>query len=457
MNDHIDSLRHFYNSKYYPILVALLIFLGHATGFEILFGAAVFLTVIPALMICHDLRFAILPFLCIIFTVSVKDYTPSDPGYADRYLNAPTIISIAVVLILFLVALVCFIVRNRKMANAFPKKGMFWSMLIFCAAAVLNGLFSADYTFKNILYTFALIASLLAVYALFVLFVQFDRSSFDYFMYCLVISGLLIVAELIFAFFTTVQFENGQIVKGSVVLGWGVWTNIGGMLSMLMPACFYFAYSHKRGWIGFLLGMVEYACIILSQSRGALLVGTLILALCLVYLCLRGENRKLNRIFTLGIAVCGVVGVILFSGKLIALVQNFMELGFADNGRFEMWSIGFENFLENPVFGSGFYDSYQTEEWDMGAYPYLYHNTVIQLLGATGLVGTLAYAYHRFRTVQLTVTKPNYRKTFLATCILALLLFSLTDVLFFKTYPTIYYALMLLFMEQSGEETTGFM
>ncbi len=268
-------------------------------------------------------------------------------------------------------------------------------------------------------------------------------------MYCLVLSGLLIAAELIFAYFTTVQFENGQIVKGSVVLGWGVWTNIGGMLSFLMPACFYFAYSHRRGWIGFLLGLLEYFCIVLSQSRGALLVGTLILALCLITLCLRGENKRLNRYFTLGIAIVGILAVIFLSEKLLNLIRNFMELGFADNGRFGMWSMGWNHFLENPLFGSGFYDSYLNEEWDMGISPYLYHNTVIQLLGASGVLGFLAYLYHRVMTVRLVIKRPNYGKIFLAFSVLSLLLFSLTDVLFFRTYPTIFYAFMLLFMEQS--------
>ena len=39
--------------------------------------------------------------------------------------------------------------------------------------------------------------------------------------------------------------------------------------------------------------------------------------------------------------------------------------------------------------------------------------------------------------------------------ILALLLFSLLDVLFFNTYPTIIYALMLLFMEKSEDLGAG--
>lgn len=448
MKMNADFLRAFYNSRIYPVIVAALIFLGHATGQELIFGAILAVTLIPALLVARDARFAILPFLCAIFIVSVHDYTPGDPGY-DRYLNPPFLIGMSVIAVLLIASLVCFIVRNRALANPFPKKGMLWSLLPFCTALLLNGAFSASYTANNLFYALATIASMLAVYVLFVLYVRFDRKTFDYFMFCLVLAGLVIVAELLFAYCTTVQFENGQIVKGSVVLGWGVWTNIGGMLSFLMPACFYFAHSYRRGWIGYLLGLFFYFCILLSQSRGALLIGSVILALCLLYLCLSGENRRRNRIFTIVLVACGVVGVLLLSSKLIALLRNFLSFGFADNGRFEKWSAGMRHFLDYPIFGSGFYDSYVDPEWDMGAYPYLYHNTVIQLLGATGIVGFLAYLYHRVQTVRLALTRRNAGKTFLAICILSLLLFSLTDVLLFKTYPTIYYALMLLFMEKS--------
>lgn len=449
MNTRLDALRSFYTGKIYPVAVALLIFLGHCTGREVIFGSVLMLTLIPALLICHDFRFAVLPFLCSIFIVSVQDYTPSNPGYAERYLKPGVLIPLATVLTLLLAALVCFIVRNRKISNPLSKQSILWSMVIFCAALLCNGIFSSHYTVKNLFFVFFMIFSLLVVYILFALFLRFDKTSFDYFLYCLVIAGLLILAELVFAYGTTVQFENGEIVKGSVVLGWGVWTNIGGMLAFLMPACFYFAASHKHGWIGFLLGLFEYFGIVLSQSRGALLVGSLVLVCCLTFLCFCGNNKKINRIFTLGIFSFAVLVFGVFSQKFIGLVQNFLNMGFADNGRFEMWSIGLHNFLKNPIFGSGFYDSYSTLDWDMGIYPYLYHCTVVQLLGSTGLVGTLAYAYHRFCTVRLVVKHPSAKKTFLGFCILSLLLFSLTDVLFFKTYPTIYYSLMLLFIERA--------
>ena len=453
MTSYQTLLRNFYLGKYYHVFVAGLVFLGHASGFEIIFGALMLLSLIPACFLCDDLRFAISPFLYTVFLVSAKGYSPNDTGYADHYLNAPVLITLSVVALLVVSSLVFFAVKHRKRCTPLPKAGMFLGLAVFCGALMLNGLLSANYTPMNLFFAGVISLTLLGVYLLFARYVRFDRGSMDYLMRCLVLAGLLIAAELIFAYLTSVQFVDGEIVKGSVVLGWGVWTTIGGMLAFLMPACFYFAASHRHGWLGYLLGLFLYVCILLSQSRGALLFGSVALVLCLFYLCMRGVNRKQNRIFTAILAFGGAAVCLLFSDKLLSLVNHFLQYGFGDNGRFEIWKIGIENFLENPVFGSGFYDSYTTEEWERTVDPYLYHNTVIQLFGSMGVIGVIAYAYHRFRTLRLVFKRPTTGKIFLGISILTLLLFSLLDVLFFKMYPTIFYSMMLLFMEHDTADS----
>ncbi len=446
-----ERLRRFYDGKYYPLAAATMILLGHVLGLEIPIGAVILISLIPACLVCNDFRFGVIPFMCLTFIVSAQDYTPSDTGYEERFFTTPALIALGSMAAMLIASLVWFGIRNRKNRNPMPKSRMFWSLVILCGALFINGLFSKNYTPSNMLYVVIMALTLIVVYLLFALYFHFDKTSMDYLMYCLVIAGMLIILELTVAYFTHVQFENGEIVKGSVVLGWGVWTNIGGMLSFLMPACFYFAVSHKRGWIGYLLGLVEYLGIVLSQSRGALLVGSVVLLACLITLCLKGKNRRQNRMFTLALCVVGILGVAVLWKKLFGLVENFAEMGFEDNGRFEKWEIGWKNFVKYPIFGSGFYDSYVDPAWDMPLFPYLYHNTVIQLLGASGLCGFLAYAYHRYTTVRQILTKPSLFKTFLGFCMMGLLLFSLTDVLLFKIYPTIIYSIMLLFMVKSDE------
>ena len=445
------ALRRFYSGRFYPLLVTLLIFAGHSTGYDLIFGTVIILSLMLGCFLCDDLRFALLPFCSLIFLVTVE-HSPNVPDYSRYYLQIPILIWLIVLAVGLIGSLIWFAIRNRCRAKRLPRGGMFGGMAVFCAALCLNGAFSVNYTVANLFYVSSFLLSLLGVYALFSAYVRFNETSFDYFLYCLVLSGLLISAELVLVYFTTVRFADGSIVKESVLLGWGVWTAIGGMLAFLMPACFYFAGKHRRGWIGYLLGLAEMVCILLSQSRGALVVGGVILVLCLLLLCLRGEYRKRNRWMTVGVICAGICFAGIFSDKLLALLQNFNAYGFGDNGRFDLWKTGIRHFLENPFFGSGFYDSFVNESWKKDVYPYLYHNTVVQMLGAAGTVGFIGYAWHRFCTVRLVLKNPNPVKSYLGLCIAGLLLFSLLDVLFFNTYPTVIYSLMLVFMDRSEKE-----
>ena len=444
-----------YSGKIYPVLVAALILIGYATGLEVFFSVGMLATVVVGFLICQDIRFMITPLFCTIFSVNAT-HSPNVPNYSDYYTQAWVIVTLAVTAVLLIGGLIFFLIHNRKSAQPLPQKGMLPGLLVFCVAVCANGLFSANYTVGNLLYagTFLLAGAL--VYWIFARHVKFDRDTPDYLMYCLTVAGLLICAQLLITYLTTVRFDiNGDVIKESVIVGWGVWTTVGGMLAFLMPACFYFVATRKHGWIGYLLGLLELFCILLSQSRGALVVGGGVFVLCVLGTCLGGAYRKRNRWIALGVLAFGGLGVCLLWGKILPLIQNFLNAGFGDNGRYDLWRIGWSNFLQNPIFGSGFYDSYVNQEWTLNVIPYMYHNTVIQFLGATGIVGSAAYAYHRLCTLRLVIRRPTVYKTFLAFCIVGLLIFSLLDVLLFNIYPLFYYALMLLFMDRSNGMTTA--
>ena len=451
--DFLEKIRNFYGGKLYPVLVALLIFLGHSFELELAFGVLMFLTVIIGCLFCNDLRFAITPFMCTIFIVAIN-HSPNVPNYSRYYLEPHVLTVIIVTAVLVLASFLYFAIRNRHAMTSIPKRSMFWSMAILCFVISFNGILNKGYTLYNFFYVTSFYLSLLLVYWFFAAYINFDsRKIYDYFMYCLVVTGLLICSELMYAYFTTMRFdEAGKIIKESVLLGWGVWTAIGGMIAMLMPACFYFAASHRFGWIGFFLGFFMYFCILVSQARGALLFGSVSLLLCLITLFFFGKQRKRNRVLIIAILILGVAGGIFLREKILSLISNFLANGFGDNGRFELWEIGWKHFTEYPIFGSGFYDSFINEEWLKDVYPYLYHNTVIQFLAACGVLGLCAYLFHRISTLVLVLRRPSLYKTFMGIGIFGLLAVSLLDVLFFNTYPTIIYSLMLLFMDkQDGE------
>lgn len=452
MTDCADRLRTFYRSRWYPVLAAGLIFCGHVTGWDVPFLAAAILLALPGFFVARDSDFLLPQLMMFVFAVTARYFDPETVDYRyDRYLQPHWIILSSAVLTAVAVGLTDFIRRNRKIANRLRERSIPISLAILSAAMLCNGVFHTPYTPKNLMYAAIFAVSTLGFYLFCARFRRQSRASDDWFLYCVAVTGLLILAELIAAYFTTVRFENGTVVKESVILGWGVWTSVGGMLVFLMPACFRFAYDSRRGWIFYLLGLAMFAGTLISQSRGALLTGGIVLVVCLILVCTGGANRRQNRILTVALLLVGASAAVLLIVRSSGLIRNLLEYGLNDNGRFDLWKIGLRHFLESPIFGSGFYDSY-VSEWNTVVYPDLYHNTFVQMLGACGAVGFAAYLWHRAVTVRVILkNRGSVQTRFLAVSIFGLLLFSLIDVLFFKTYPTVIYALMLCRL-QPGEE-----
>lgn len=468
-----NRLQRFFCGRGYVVLTAILIFLGHSTirvgerllfgGYqEFLFGSLMIFTVCIACFVCDDLRFFVMPVISFIFIVPTI-HSPNIPYYSRFYLEHIPITLEYVLLMLLVGSLICFMARNR--ANRMPHgKAVFVSMAVFCAALMLNGLFSPYHCIQDVIYPLTMIAALPLCYLLFGAYVRFDRSAFRHFLFCIVVLGMLLCAQMLFVYLDPgpegVRLTaSGSIEKGSLVFGWGISTAIGGMLAFLMPACFWFARSHRHGWIYLLCGGVEYGCIILSQSRGALLAGTVVLVLSALLLLTGGKNRRINRVL-IGIALVTGVGIaVKFFDKLVVFVRNHINDKLADHGRFQYWETGIRKFFEYPVFGAGFYNDFAYTGWQKDGYPYLYHNTPVQLLASGGLVAFGAYVYHRICTVVLALRRPDPIRIFLFLCILGLLIFCLFDVIFFSTYPTIIYSLMLLYMQKDldmrREEKTG--
>ena len=449
MTNKIDSLRNFYRGIWYPIFVAALVFTGHATGWDIQFASLVLLTAVPGIWIMHDSNFLFAPFCMLTLTVTARyyDFETADNHY-DRFLQQPWFTLFLASAGIALLSIIVFMTRNRRSVNHLKQPWIFLSLLILCGVMLFNGAFNPLYTPKNLMYASFFSMATLFVYLLFALYGNFDRYCTDQFFFCLTVTGVLILLELLFAYFTRVTFADGSIVKESVMVGWGAWTHIGGMLAFLMPAPFYFARQRRNGWGFYLIGVAIFLGTLFSQSRGALLVGGVVFLLCLILVCSGGPNRKQNRVFTAILAAFLMVGALLLSSRLGALIQNFINYGFDDNGRFDLWKAGWAHFLDYPVFGSGFYDAC-VYDWQMVVLPYLYHDTLVQMLAACGAVGLLAYLWHRVLTVRMVFRNRSIPKFFFGVCLLGLLLFSLIDVLFFKIYSTMIYAMILVQMEQA--------
>ena len=140
-----------------------------------------------------------------------------------------------------------------------------------------------------------------------------------------------------------------------------------------------------------------------------------------------------------------------FKKELANIFASLIKIGMNDSGRIEIYKTNLISSLDTFIFGKGFYNvpPYQWGDIEKITFiPPRYHNTYVQLICSTGIVGLLAYFYHRFETLRLVFKKLTLNKVFVALSFLALPLSSILDCHFFNIGPGFLYGIALLFLEK---------
>lgn len=354
-----------------------------------------------------------------------------------------------------LVAFVCHFILHRKSIDlkSFYKSKLVFGIILLSVSFLTNGLFSsAEYEFINFIFAIALITCLLFVYFIFSINLHKSNDLKEYIFYILFLLSLLLSLQVFLTFANQSIIENGQIVKESLLFGWGMWNNMGGMLAFFLPSHFYFACTVKKyGFIFYFTGIISYIAIVLTLSRSSLLTASLIIAICIICCCFIGYNKLQNRIFTLSMILIGIIFVVVFREKILSLLNDFISRGFDDNGRFKIYAYGILNFLANPVFGRGFYSPFVLEHQFISFLPFRFHNTIVQMMTTCGTVGLVSYLWHRVETVRFILKTRNKFTFFVALSIVSLLLCSLLDNHLFNLYPTFMYAVLLVILEKANQ------
>ena len=140
------------------------------------------------------------------------------------------------------------------------------------------------------------------------------------------------------------------------------------------------------------LGLIEYAAILLSGSRGGAMFGTIEFALCiivLVYTDKRNRAKNLAVITTLTIIACMLARtVIRFFDPTI---QRFLN---GDSIRSNLIQRALGDFKSNVVFGRGLGYSGNNDVYDGKSMSInWYHSSPFQIIGSFGIVGIIAFVY----------------------------------------------------------------
>ncbi|MBQ2757923.1 MAG: hypothetical protein IJF31_05490 [Clostridia bacterium] len=199
--------------------------------------------------------------------------------------------------------------------------------------------------------------------------------------------------------------------------------NMATILMIAMPA----ALMQKKRHVGhyMLAGTMFAAGLMLGSRGGALFIGIELIVCCLF--AWRQETdyvlRLWNRFyFAMVLLVAGYCfWFVLANAEALSLVRP-------DEARAQMLRRGFENFLENPLFGSGLgyrgnADLYSGKQGTIN----WYHVFVAQVVGGLGACGVLAWGYQLYVRFCLAWRVRRDRECGFALCYLGLFLMSMVN------------------------------
>lgn len=282
----------------------------------------------------------------------------------------------------------------------------------------------------------------------------------DYICRLCMICGLMICAQSWILIIRTAAggtlMINGLLNRDALTLGWGIANIIAGTLAVLIAPTMYFAYTKRYSALSYLAAVTMYVTIIALNARTSIFMGGIILLVCIV-LCMFGKNKTVNRMTTACIASAAML-VTIVALSVIGLdevpsaVGRFFRTESADNGRFGLWAEGMSDFASAPLFGTGFMHGADVQPY-YNAFSGFYHNMIVELFGATGIIGVIAFLIHMKGVMELCFRKFRVERLIIGLGAAAVIMTSMLDNFFFYINLQIFYGTALALSELQLEQT----
>ena len=449
------ELNKFFNGTVYPLIVGALILLSHIFGIEFYLNFANVLMCALAFIVSDSVK-PFIPVLCTYVYQFSRETNISNPSADNFYFGGA---KLYVIIILFCLAILAaayfFIKRGRKTLEGLRELPLLLSFVILSSAFLLNGAFSGAWSLGSFGFGAVQVATFFVIFYFFVIGLRDEGGEelAGYLAYVTAIMAFILFAETVYLYVSgDLGFENGSVVKDTVYYGWGIWNTAGQQMVMTIPMLFYGVMKKKNPWVYFALAILMVLSATLTLSRNALIFAVLTFAamavVCLFYGQVKKQFRVILPVGVLLLALC----VLVFWGKISGMLSDYLERGLSDNGRFDLWGRAIDAFLEAPIFGKGFFGAYPPEFQDGGIFPWMAHNTVVELLGAMGIFGFGAYIFYRVCTVRTFVIRPTLTKTLLGVSMLTVIAGSLLDNFLFYYHQMLYYPLAYAIAYKLSEE-----
>lgn len=442
----IPKINNFFYSNYFIITVCVLVLFSVFFGLEVPLFICYALFAIVITFLCDDMLPTIPLICCGYMTISRKNNPIDNP---DNIYDKPGFwVALGIIIAVIVVCLISRLVFELKKGKK-RKPRLTYGFIALGIVLICGGLGTEFYSFKTVAYGLLVILSLCLFYFYLYYTVDWTKAKSDYFAYTLLIIGIM----MIFQVGSMYVFYNGPtdyIDRGHLKTGWGITNNVGSVVAMCIPAGFYLSFTKKHGWIYTIFANLIYVATLFTQSRNSMLIGTAIYILCLILsVVFSKKNWWKNLVANASCLLVYFIVFVLIRDKIDQIFGTVISIGLNNNGRFSYYSAGINAFKFSPLFGTGFFD--YKHSWNV----YLegsflaprYHSTIIQMMASTGVVGCIAYSFHRIQTFRLLFKRFTLNKLFVGFCIGVILVNSLIDCMFFNFGPGLHYACLLVMLE----------
>lgn len=397
-----------------------------------------------AFIFCRDTTWTMFIFIAISVIFSDRNFTLEQYKYY---------------IFLLLIPFAGAIINLVRFKGRLELKGMTLAMAFCSLAWILQGIGRENRSFQGFLLCAGIGLVFFLGYAFFSVSTRGKKEGLvEDIAYMLVVFSLVLIFQMVKKIIELKPFQDFTYffneTSGDMHYGWGGRNNISTILCLTMPASFYFGTKKsKLSFIFIIYGFVQFAAILLTKSRGAMLFSCMLMPVLYLYTLAKAKHKIATLAVFLVFAALFVFAEIKNSGFIESIFIRFKNEGFDPSGREHLFNAGWETFFRYPILGAGFdYRNpiyYQIVDWSNG--PTYYHSTFIQIFASLGLLGATAYFYLYYWRYRIVFTDATTVKFLLFIGMIMFEAYNMIDTNYFQPLGYIIMMFISLSMEKGLE------
>ena len=306
------------------------------------------------------------------------------------------------------------------------KGKMFWFLLFFFVAILLGGVIG-HFKWDHFLY---LVLFCALIYTCYFIAINFCHNLRDGLFYILLLAAFLVAFIFLAECFKTNSVIDAILNRQILYIGAYNINVAAGFMFMGIIACFYMAYKYKMlDFVFVLLAAILVGFVLFTFSRASIVIAAAAFIGLIVSTLIKSKNKMI--MLEVGLVLCIIFAVLMLTNDnfVFSLIDKLIKrAGDGTNGREELWPWCFNLFKENWIFGAGFFSETPVPTIS-GAYSHsiLAHNTILQWLTSTGVVGLVLMGVFYFGKYKLMLTNLKNEKWFALILIVAIAASGMVD------------------------------